>query len=345
MLPAATPQATYVAAAPRDDRHFRVWSAAFDACDEFDFADLSSPPATAFWGAYVRGVVWALLDAGLDIRGFDAAVVGDLCIGVGIGSSASFEVAVALAAIATSGGTCDPTELALLCQRAENEFVGVRCGILDQFASMFGQAGSALLIDCRSQDITPIPLGGKDVAFIVCDTRKPRGLVESEYNARRSQCERAAQTLGVAALRDVVLEHVERHRDRLGEEAFRRARHVVTENQRVLDGAEALKRGDFAELGRLMRIAHESLRDDYSVSCRELDEMVEIACATEGCFGARLMGAGFGGSALAVVTASQARAFCRTVESRYRDRTGIEGKTFVTWPYKGAGLITPPELR
>jgi len=338
VLPVATAQGTYVAGSPRQDGCFRVRSAALDAVEEFHLDDCD-PSSGDGWTGYLRGVLWALREVGVGSTGFDAAIVGDLPIGAGVASSAALEVSVALLICEFNGARIPREELALLCQRAENEFVGVRCGILDQFSSVFGQAGSALLIDCRSLDVSTIPMGRKDAAIIVCDTAKPRGLIESEYNARRRQCEQAALSLGLETLRDGDLSDLEGSRTRLGDEPYRRARHVISENGRVLRGAEALRHGDFAQVGQLLLEAHASLRDDYGVSCPELDTMVEIAAATHGCFGARLVGAGFGGCTVALVAASEADAFCRSVEREYKARVGRDGRTFVTWPSQGAGLV------
>jgi len=338
VLPAATSQGTYVAALPSFDGLYRVWSQAFEGQEVFEAEQFEQPSETKTWGSYVRGVLWALRQADIDPVPFDAVIVGDVPIGSGLASSAALEVATTLAALALAETHLDPKRTALLCQKAENEFVGVQCGVLDQFSSVFGREDSALLIDCRSLQVTAIPMGRTDLALVVCDTAKPRGLVESEYNARRAQCERAARQLGVPALRDVTLEQLTRRRGDLGEVVYRRARHVVTENQRVLEGVHALRSGHLAELGELLTQAHASLRDDYEVSCPELDTMVQIACGTEGCYGARLMGAGFGGCVLAVVAAEAAQGFCELVEGRYRAQTGREGKTFITRPSQGAGL-------
>lgn len=339
VLPAATPQATYVAAAPRNDGLVRIWSEAFEARDEFQLSDLRAPSTQSDWPGYIRGVAWALAQTFADLRGVDAAIVGDLPIGGGVASSASVEVAFALAMLAANERSLDEVELALLCQRAENEFVGMRCGILDQFTSAVSREGSALLLDCRSLEVKSIPLRGANASFVVCDTGKPRELRRSEYNARRAQCETAARELGVPALRDATLAGLEAKRGELDDRVFARARHIISENQRVLQGAAALERGDLPVLGKLLREAHESLRVDYEVSCRELDEMVRIASETEGCFGARLIGAGFGGCALAVVETSHAQDFCGTVEARYTEQVGRECRTLVTWPSHGAAVV------
>lgn len=339
VLPAATVQATYVAALPREDGQVRVWSAAFRTREQFSVDGLEPLNGERQWGTYIRGVVWALKEIGIPIGGVDAAIIGDLPIGAGLASSAAVEIGFAQALLQCSETALDPTELALLCQRAENEFVGVKCGILDQFSSVFGSEGAALLIDCRSRGITAIDFGHQDAVFVVCDTRKPRGLVKSEYNTRRAQCERAAEQLGVTSLRDASLEVLLSHRDRLDPDTFRRAHHVVTENDRVMEGVEALRSGDCARLGRLLLDSHASLRDDYEVSCDELDAMVEIACEAPGCRGARLMGAGFGGCALALVDLDQVDRFCSQVTERYTSRCELQGRTFVTRPSQGAGCV------
>lgn len=341
VLPAATRQAVYVAASARPDRLCRVCSEAFGTCDEFDLDDLEALRGERDWARYVRGVAWALEDSGLEVGGLEAVILNDLPVGVGLASSAAVEVAFALALLGVAGleDEVEPERLARLCQRAENEYVGMRCGILDQVSSLFGQEGAALLLDCRSLEITPIPLERSDVVFVVCDTSKPRGLVNTEYNARRQQCERAAAMLGVPALRDATVEQVRARREELGDVAYRRAHHVVTENSRVHEGARALREGRLGRLGELMCAAHASLRDDYEVSCPELNAMVEVACETEGCYGARLMGAGFGGCALAAVEAGQVEDFSAAVVRGYHQRTGLPGRTFATSPSDGAGVV------
>ena len=199
--------------------------------------------------------------------------------------------------------------------RKPKRYVGMRCGILDQFASIFAHHGAASLIDCRQLRVDQVNFGADDCVFVVCDTTKARDLAASdEYNKRREQCDAAAEALGVEKLRDATMDELLRHRSRMPEVAFRRARHVVSENRRVLQGVEALGRGDFPKLGRLLCLTHESLRDDYEVSCTELDEMVRAACSTPGCLGARLIGAGFGGCVLAVVRVAEASAFCDAVK-------------------------------
>ena len=340
VLPAATCQSTYVAAAPGEGRSLRIWSAAFGDRAEFSLDALGPLRGERHWARYLAGVAWALMEAGYEVGGVDAAIVGDLPVGAGVASSAAVEVSFALALLGLIGAKLEGEALARLCQRAENEFVGMHCGILDQASSIFGQDGSAMLLDCRSLELSPIPLGNRDAVFVVCDTAKPRGLVGTEYNARRQQCETAAGLMGLQALRDADPEMVEHHRGVLGDVVYRRARHVVTENARVLAGAEALRAADPVRLGELFCQAHASLRDDYEVSCPELDAMVEIACETEGCYGARLMGAGFGGCAISAVAAEKVASFQDAVVHEYRARTGRAGRTFATTPSQGAGLMS-----
>jgi galactokinase len=339
VMPAATEQATWIAVAPRDDDVVRVCSASFEGVDSFSASTIKPGDGGLPWSGYLRGVVWSLREEGLPVGGVDAAVVGNVPLGAGVSSSASLEVAFAVALLGLAGQTLPRGQLARVCQRAENEYVGMRCGILDQYASVLGREGCAVLVDCRDLSFREIPLGGTGLRIAVCDTAKPRELVGSEYNTRREQCEEAARALGVESLRDADLEALEAARDRLDEVVYRRARHVVTENARCLAAAECLTSGDFAALGRLLVETHASLRDDYEVSCAELDTMVELALATPGCYGARLMGAGFGGSAIALVAAESADDFCTSVTERYMAETGREGSIFTTAPSAGAGLV------
>src|SRR3712207_3656186 len=255
------------------------------------------------WADYPRGGVSALGEDGHEVGEFRAAFAGDVPLGSGLSSSAAIEAATALALDALFGLGIERKELAVLCQRAENEFVGVQSGIMDQYASLLCEAGSALLIDCRSLEAKGVPLDleGAGLALLVCDTRVERGLVDTGYNDRRAACERAARALGVELLRDANEEDL----SRLSGEELKRARHIVTENQRVLEAVEALRRGDSRELGRLMYASHASMNDDFEISTRELDAFVETA-ESIGALGARLTGAGFGGSAIALVEAGEA---------------------------------------
>ena len=266
-----------------------------------DLNDTRPLPAAAAgregsWADYLRGVAWALTRAGLPLPAVDAAVAGDVPQGAGLSSSAALEAATALALTALAQRDLPRRELALLCQQAENEYVGVQCGIMDQYASLLCTEGHALFIDCSSLEAETVPLAldAAGLALLVCDTRVKRGLGATAYNARRASCERAAKTLGVPSLRQAQ----EGDLARLSGEDLQRARHIVRENARVQQAVSALRADDFATLGRLMYASHASLRDDYEVSMPELDAIVD--CAREGgALGARLTGAGFGGCALA----------------------------------------------
>jgi galactokinase len=285
------------------------------------------------WADYPRGVACAFGEKGRRVGDFRAAFAGDVPLGSGLSSSAAIEVATALALDALFGLAMDRKELAVLCQRAENEFFGVRSGIMDQYASLLCEEGAALLVDCRSLEAESVPLDlkGAGLALLVCDTRVERGLADTGYNDRRAACERAAGTLGVEQLRDAQQEDL----GRLSGEELKRARHVVTENARVLEAADALRVGNFEELGRLMYASHASMRDDFEISTRELDAFVELAEAA-GALGARLTGAGFGGSAIALVRAGEAGTLGRDAGRVFAER-GFEEPVFYEFvPAAGA---------
>jgi len=293
------------------------------------------------WTNYVKGVAKCLQDAGLQTVGFDGVVQGDVPIGSGLSSSAAFEVAAAQTFLALSGETMDRREMALLCQRAENTFVGVNCGIMDQFISIFAQAGHAVLIDCRSLEHRLVPVGEGGAKIVVCDTSVKRELAASAYNERRAQCEEAARILneavgGIELLRDVSVDVLEAHQDQLDPIVYRRARHVVSEDDRTTAALDVLDAGDLAEFGRLMNASHDSLRDDYEVSCQELDIMVEAARGVEGVYGARMTGAGFGGCTVNLVAPAAVDAFCERVPAEYNKAMGLEAKLYVCEPAQGA---------
>jgi galactokinase len=281
-----------------------------------DFAErreISSKRAES-WADYPSGIVWALAERGYTIPPFRAAFTGNVPQGAGLSSSAAIEAATALALDTLFALGIAKKDLALLCQRAENSFVGVNSGIMDQYASLLSQADAALLIDCRSleAELVPLDLAGAGLALLVCDTQVPRKLGATGYNARRQACERAAHILGVQELRDARPEDL----DRLSGEEQRRARHVVTENARVLEAVAALRRSDFAAFGQLMYASHRSLRDDYEVSTPELDAFVARA-EQSGALGARLTGAGFGGCAIALVSRTGADPLANAVRQDF----------------------------
>lgn len=338
VLAVATEQATVVAAARREDSLVRAWTDCDESEADFDITRLDEGPWGQWWD-YLAGVISELRAQDCMRVGADVAIVSDVPVGGGVSSSAALEVAGAIVMSELSGCEVEPEALALLCQRAENNYVGMNCGIMDQFASVFGRAGHAMWLDCRSREHRAVPMNSDEARFVVCDTNKPRELVDSAYNERRETCERAAEVLGARALRDVDEQMLAANAKLLSETQLRRARHVVSENARVNAGAEALERGDMAVLGELLSASHVSLRDDYEVSCEELEIMRNAALGAPGCFGARLMGAGFGGCVLGLVEAATVDEFAAQVGQQYQAETGLEPDIFATAPADGAGLI------
>jgi galactokinase len=330
VLPLAIDRECVIGWSVRGDALVRVRSLDLDGAVTVAAAGSDDPGIEPAWGRLVAGVVGALTRRGRHAVGFDAALTSTVPLGAGLSSSAAFEVAIALAAMAA---TSEPTlldrrELALACQEAEQLATGVPCGVMDQLASLFGIRDHALLIDCRSLAIEPVELPAT-LAVLVVHSGVERALAGSAYAERRSACERAASRLGVAALRDATLADV-------GDDP--RARHVVSENQRVQEAAEALRAGDVDRLGALLRASHASLRDDFEVSTPELDLLTDLL-VEEGAIGARLTGAGFGGSVVAIVRRNRADHVAARSVQRYRAATGLEPTAFVTRAVDGAGSL------
>ena len=333
VLPMAIDRATWIALRPRDDRRVRLRSVLFDEEVEIDLDALAR--GGPGWAEYVKGVAWALLEGRQALRGWDGIVAGDVPLGAGLSSSASLELCAARAFAVASGLEWDAKTMAVRAQRAENEWVGMKCGIMDQLVSAAAEEGSVLLIDCRSLETTAVPLPA-DVAVVVLDTSTRRGLVDSAYNERRAQCEAAARALDLPALRDVALSRLDAGAVRMDGTTLRRARHVVTENERTLRAVDALRKGDIAALGELLDASHESLRDDFEVSSPALDAMVSCARQHTACHGARMTGAGFGGCAVALVRAGQTEGFLTRVLADYEKATGLSPKGYVCRPSAGA---------
>lgn len=330
-LPMALDLGTDVAADRRGDRTLRVAAPSLGAADETSLDDLR-PRQGPEWTRYVRGTAALLRETGCQVPGADLLIDGDLAIGAGLSSSASLELAVAVAFAALAGQGMDGAALARLGRRVENEIVGVRSGIMDQLAIALGVAGHALRIDCRSLETEPVPIPS-GVRILVLDSAVPRTLAGSVYNQRRSECDYALKALQAAdpdlqALRDVTPGLLGRQAWRLTDVQLRRARHVVTENQRVLEAATALQHGDTRHFGQLMTRSHVSLRDDYEVSGAELDTLVRISTSTPGVLGARLTGAGFGGCVIALAATDRADSALRTIVERYRQVTRLPGTGF-----------------
>ncbi len=327
VLPVAIDRHVVLAASPRRDRYVQLYAADFDQACTFSLDDIEHDSGTR-WSNYERGVAWALQEAGYELPGLDIVLSSNVPIGSGLSSSAAIEVATAFAFQLAGNLPLDGVQRALLCQKAENEFVGMRCGIMDQYIISLGKRDHALLIDCRSLDyeLVPIPAG---CALVVCDTQKRRGLVDSEYNTRRHECEQGAQMLGIPALRDIGAEEFRTREAELPPVIRKRCRHVVTENHRVLDAVQSLRTNELARFGELMNASHVSLRDDYQVSCVELDAMVQVAWEQQGVLGARMTGAGFGGCTVNLVQEQDADRFQQKVASGYTAITDLEPEIYV----------------
>ena len=336
VLPMAIDRAVWIALRPRADDAVRVHSLNFENGGEFRLGALQREAAG--WIKYVQAMAWVLAGEGLALGGWEGVLAGDVPVGAGLSSSAAIEMAAACAFLAASGAELAPKRMALLGQKAENEWVGVKCGIMDQMISAVGREDHALLIDCQTLETWPVPLPPRTTA-VVLDTATRRGLENSAYNQRRASCEQAARHCGVDFLCRMDAATFEARAAGLDEVTLRRARHVVTEQQRTLEAARAMERGDAATLGRLMNESHASLRDDFEVSCPQLNVMARTACAQPGCFGARMTGAGFGGCAVALVAMSAVETFVEAVGSQYAAATGLAPSIYVCRATAGAGLI------
>ena len=344
VLPVAIDRSILVAASPRDDRQVIIHTLDFGESVTFSLDDIEHDQAQA-WSNYQRGVAYFLEEQGFKLPGLNAVIVGDVPIGSGLSSSAAIEVSMAYTWQVLAGFELSRVQLALLCQRAENEFVGINCGIMDQFVSALGQRDHALLIDCRSLYHQPVPLPA-GAAIIVADTMKRRGLVDSEYNARRRECEEGVRILQrylpqVQALRDVSTDQFVEYEGQLPENVRKRCRHIIYENERVLRSVAALQAGALAAFGQLMNESHASLRDDYEVSCAELDIMAEAAWKVGGVYGSRMTGAGFGGCTVSLVTEEVIEDFRGQVATGYEEATGIVPQIYVCRAEDGVAEVSP----
>jgi galactokinase len=342
VMPAAIDLSVFATVWPRDDRKLQIRSENFD--DEIEF-DLDQPNHASehHWSDYAVGVAVMLERAGHRLRGARLELRGEVPLGSGLSSSAAVEVATACALVANSNLTIDRRELALLCQRAENEYVGARVGIMDQFVSLFGHEQRALLLDCRSLDYRLLPLPDT-VNLVICNTMVKHALASSAYNERRAQCEAGVKHLAqflpnVRALRDVTLEQLEQFGRDLPEVVYRRCRHVITENMRVLAAAEALERHDLYRFGELMRGSHFSLRDDYEVSSWELDVMVELGFMSDGVYGSRMTGGGFGGCTVNIVDVPYVEEVTSFIARQYEHITKLRPEIYVCEASNGAEEI------
>jgi galactokinase len=342
VMPAAINFSCWVGASPRVDGKLLVHSENFHEDVKVQIGNLAEWPRTG-WASYPLGVAWALEQAGYPLRGCNLYVAGDVPLGSGLSSSAAIEVAAALAILENSGVAMKKKDLALLCQRAENDYVGARVGIMDQFIACHGQMNHAVLLDCRSLEGRVIPIPA-DVALVVCNSMVKHDLAASEYNKRRAECEQGVKLLkkvlpSVEALRDVSSVQLETHRGIFPDLIYKRCRHVVTEDERTLKAASAFESGELGALGRWMAESHESLRDDYEVSCRELDLLVEIAGSQPGILGARMTGGGFGGCTINLVVQGAVDSFRETVMREYQDQTGLKAEVYSLKAADGAEQV------
>ena len=345
VLPSAIGFYAQVAAAPRPDRKLVLCSTEFSETFNIEMSDFGIKK-THGWCDYILGVAVELVKSGLHIPGADILVHGEVPMGAGLSSSAALEVASATAFLNLAGATMPLREIAQLCQRAENEFVGAHVGIMDQFVSCHGRAGHAVMLDCRSltYELVPIPA---ELRFVICNTMVKHELSGGEYNIRRQQCEEGVRILakaypGIKALRDVSLGQLQLQSSKMPEVVYRRCLHVVQEDERVLASVRMLRGGDLAGVGTLMAESHASLRDLYQVSCAELDAMVDAAQGLPGFVGGRMTGGGFGGCTINLVKAEQAPEFAEMIAGRYRAKTGISPDVFVCSAADGAEVERAP---
>jgi galactokinase len=336
VLPMAIDRAVWIALRPRRDLQVTVHSLDFNETAELFLHKLRKGKG---WPEYIKGVAWAFQVAGHRLEGWEGVMTGDVPIGAGLSSSAAIELAVARAFACVSDLEWEPVKMARLGLKAEVEWVGLSCGIMDQMISAIAQAGHALFLDCRSLICEQIPLPG-GLSVVILDTATRRSLVDSTYNERHAQCEEAARVLGVCALRDVDMPTFEAHASQLNPLTRRRARHVITENERVSQAVAAMRRDDEERLGELLNSSHASLRDDFEVSSPALDSMVEIARRAAGCRGARMTGAGFGGCAIALVRSEKVQEFSLHVAQEYTRQTGLTPSVYICQAAAGASLVS-----
>jgi len=341
VLPVAIDLFCSIGIAPRTDANISVYSERLDLYEKRDVHDLRPQGS---WSDYPFGVCWSLQQSDLPVPACDIYISSEVPIGAGLSSSAALEVSVSYALLSIAQRMVDRTRLALICQRAENEFVGARCGIMDQFVACHGRAQQAIMLDCRTLNYQEVPIP-QNIQLVICNTMVEHELAGGEYNARRADCEEAVRRLathlpGIRTLRDVTLVDLERYAGQLSPTLYRRARHVITENERTLEFASAWRDGRIQDLGGLMAASHRSLKEDFEVSCKELDTMVRIAGRQPGVFGTRMTGGGFGGCTINLVSQEHAASFVSHVASEYRSATGIIPDVYTCSPSDGVHEIT-----
>ncbi len=339
VLPMAIEFQTAATIEPADGNKVTILSENFDEQAEYDLANFPSH-GRGQWSDYPAGVLWMLRKQGINVPAFTLRLNGNVPLGSGLSSSASIEVATAMALLHHAKSTLPGTEIATLCRSAENDFVGGSVGIMDQFVSVYGRAGHALLLDCRSLNYEYLPLP-PSVSVVICNSMVKHNVAHGEYGDRNGQVMAGQAVIirerpGVGSLRDATLADLEACRALMSPESYLRCRHVITENDRVQRARIALQAGDLSGFGRLMYEAHTSFRDDFAASCPEIDKLVEIAATLPGCFGARITGGGFGGCTVNIVAAEQAESFRLGLVARYKAALGIEAESYISRAADGA---------
>ncbi len=346
VFPMAIERYTVIAAGPAEDGvdEATVFSLSKTEPATFKVDGSVPPPEQVEWWHYMLGTIHCVSETGMTTPPFRAVVLTNVPLGGGLSSSAAFEVATATLIEEMNGKKIGDERKALLCQQAEHEYAHMPCGIMDQFISTLGRDGYAMLLDCRSREPKMVPLDDPAISVLIVNSNVKHELTGSEYPDRRLQCEKAAILLRVSALRDATMEKLEAAKPVFDEEhngdlCYRRAKHVITENERTVAMAYALHKKQWAECGRLMYESHDSMRDDFEITCKELDTMVEIAKTLDGVFGCRMTGGGFGGCTVSLVETEKVDAIIAEISSRYQEKTGIEPTAFATRPAQGAVVI------
>jgi galactokinase len=342
VMPMAIGFHTQAIVSPRNDGRAVFYSTNYKEEAAFEIA-LLEPEPHGHWSNYPAGVLWSILQEGITIGGFSMTLAGDVPLGAGLSSSASVEVATAMALLGHAGVALSLPKIATLCRRAENEYVGAKSGIMDQFIVAGGVAHRAMLLDCRSLEYELLPLPSQ-VRVVICNSMVKHQVATGEYGDRRDEVEAGQSALqkersSIELLRDATLADLEACKDKMTAASFARCRHIITENDRVMKARAALLQSDVVQFGELMVQAHASMRDDFAASCAEIDMLVEIAVRQDGCFGARITGGGFGGCTVNLVSAEKAESFVEIVRREYEERTGIVAQCFICEPSDGALAI------
>lgn len=343
VMPMAIEKQITMLAQLRPDKKIKLYSLDYEKLVEYDLVSLEYDQDN-IWANYLLGVIDQIQKSGENLQGFNLMFTGDIPQGSGLSSSAALEIVTALAVTDLHKIKIDGVEMALLAQQAENDFVGVQCGIMDQYISRLGKKDQALLIDCRSNEYQLVPFKNDNYQIVICNSKVERGLVDSEYNQRRRECKQAVEFFAekndknIAALRDVDLKTLEKYKDELDENVYKRAHHVVSENERVLAAKTALETDNIKKFGELMYASHKSLSEDYEVSSKELDILVNLA-AEAGIEGARMTGAGFGGCTVNLVRKNRVKQFLTAIKQKYKAMTNIEAEIYVSNPGAGASKL------